>query len=66
MFGFFDLGNVWGEEQRMSFKDVRASVGVGISWISPMGPLRIALAKPLRKFPGDKIQGMQFQVGTSF
>jgi outer membrane protein insertion porin family len=39
---------------------------VGISWISPMGPLRLAIAKPIKKFDGDKIQTMQFQIGTSF
>jgi outer membrane protein insertion porin family len=44
----------------------RASVGVGISWISPVGPLRLAFAKPLKKFDSDKIQTMQFQIGTSF
>jgi outer membrane protein insertion porin family len=46
--------------------DIRASTGVGISWISPVGPLRLAFAKPLRSFDGDRIQNMQFQIGTSF
>jgi len=50
----------------VSFGDLRASTGVGLSWISPVGPLRIAFAQPLRKFAGDKIQKMQFQIGTSF
>ncbi|MCB2002287.1 MAG: BamA/TamA family outer membrane protein, partial [Rhodoferax sp.] len=42
------------------------SLGVGISWISPVGPLRLALAYPIRKFTNDKIQRVQFQIGTSF
>jgi len=46
--------------------DLRSSVGVGISWISPVGPLRIAVARPLSKFDGDKIQTLQFQIGSSF
>jgi outer membrane protein insertion porin family len=66
MFGFLDAGNVFGENEKVSFSDLRASVGVGLSWISPLGPLRLAAAHPIRKFPGDRIQTMQFQIGTSF
>jgi outer membrane protein insertion porin family len=39
---------------------------VGVSWISPVGPLRLALAKPLRREAGDRIQAFQFQIGTAF
>jgi outer membrane protein insertion porin family len=66
MFAFADAGNVWGEGEKMSLNELRASVGAGVSWLSPMGPLRIALARPLRKFAGDRIQTLQFQIGTSF
>ncbi|MDP3810786.1 MAG: outer membrane protein assembly factor BamA [Hydrogenophaga sp.] len=67
MFGFVDVGNVFGEnDTRPNAKDLRASVGVGLSWISPVGPLRFAIANPIRKFTGDKIQKFQFQIGTSF
>jgi outer membrane protein insertion porin family len=66
MFGFFDAGNVYGENEKIRFGDLRASVGVGLSWISPLGPLRLAVAHPIRKFPGDRIQKLQFQIGTSF
>ncbi len=66
MFGFVDAGNVFGEHEKVSLKSFRASTGVGISWISPIGPLRLAFAKPIRKFAGDRIQKLQFQIGTSF
>ena len=66
MFGFVDVGNVYGENEKMRLGDLRASVGVGLSWISPIGPLRLAAAQPIRKFPGDRIQRLQFQIGTSF
>ncbi len=66
MFGFFDAGNVYSETDKVTLKDLRASVGVGLSWISPIGPLRLALGNPIRKFAGDRIQRMQFQIGTSF
>jgi len=66
MFGFVDAGNVYGENEHVSFATFRASAGVGVSWISPMGPLRLAIANPIRKFAGDRIQKLQFQIGTSF
>jgi outer membrane protein insertion porin family len=66
VFGFVDVGNVYGESDKLSFSDMRASVGVGLSWISPIGPLRFAYANPVRKFTGDRIQKFQFQIGTSF
>jgi len=66
LFAFADVGNVYGEDQKMSFSDMRASTGLGLSWISPVGPLRLAYAKPIRKFAGDRIQSLQFQIGTSF
>jgi outer membrane protein insertion porin family len=66
VFGFMDVGNVFGEKEKYSFKEMRSSVGLGISWISPVGPLRLAVANPIRKQPGDKIQKLQFQIGTTF
>ncbi len=66
LFTFLDAGNVYGEHEKLNFSELRASAGVGLSWISPVGPLRIAYAQPLRKFPGDRIQKLQFQVGTNF
>ncbi|MDP2264002.1 MAG: outer membrane protein assembly factor BamA [Hydrogenophaga sp.] len=65
MFGFFDVGNVYGAGQKFAADDLRASVGVGLSWISPIGPLRFAYANPIRKKPDDKIQKFQCQIGTA-
>ena len=66
MYGFVDTGNVFGSDETVQFDQFRASAGVGISWISPMGPLRLAFATPLRKFDNDRIQNLQFQIGTTF
>lgn len=66
MFGFVDAGNVYAENQKLDLGSLRASTGVGISWISPMGPLRFAVAKALRTEPGDKITKFQFQIGSAF
>ena len=65
-FGFFDVGNVYAAGAKMSASDLRASAGLGISWLSPVGPLRLAYATPLRKQTDDKIQRFQFQIGTAF
>ena len=70
MYGFMDVGMVGGSDQGLAINadanSLRSSAGVGISWISPVGPLRLAFAKPIRKFDGDRIQNVQFQIGTSF
>jgi outer membrane protein insertion porin family len=51
----FDSGNV-----------VRSSVGVGLIWASPFGPLRFDYAVPLTKGPFDRVQQFKFGGGTSF
>ncbi len=66
MFAFTDIGNVFAENEKYAFKDMRASVGVGLSWLSPVGPLRFAVSDAVRKRPGDKIQRLQFQIGNTF
>ena len=56
-------------------KMLRSSVGIGISWVSPLGPLRLAYAFPVKYQKeddqangvfADRIQRVQFQIGTSF
>ena len=70
MYAFVDVGVVTGPDLGLALNadanSLRSSTGIGISWISPVGPLRLAISKPLRKFDGDKIQNLQFQIGTSF
>ena len=66
LFGFIDAGALYGEGEKIRGDALRYSTGVGLSWISPLGPLRFAFAVPLRKRPGDRIQRFQFQIGTSF
>jgi outer membrane protein insertion porin family len=66
LFGFFDVGNVWGESQSVSAQSLRASTGVGVSWISPIGPLKLSYGWPVLSEPTDRIQPFQFQFGTRF
>jgi outer membrane protein insertion porin family len=66
IFSFFDAGNVWREKERITAQSVRASAGLGLSWISPVGPLKLSWGSPVRSQSGDKIQRLQFQIGTAF
>jgi len=66
LYGFYDMGNVYGEFDKIQLNQLRSSYGAGLSWVSPMGPLRFAWARPARSFTGDRIQRLQFQIGTSF
>lgn len=66
VYAFADAGGLYGADENIQLGDMRASYGIGISWISPVGPLRLAYAKPFKQFPGDRIQPLQFQIGSSF
>jgi outer membrane protein insertion porin family len=66
VFAFTDAGNVWREGERIDAGSIRASAGLGLSWISPVGPLKLSWGTPLRSKPTDRIQRFQFQIGTAF
>ncbi|MBL0148953.1 MAG: outer membrane protein assembly factor BamA [Ideonella sp.] len=66
IFAFADAGNVWREGERINASSLRSSAGLGLSWISPVGPLKLSWGVPLRSQPTDRIQRFQFQIGTAF
>jgi outer membrane protein insertion porin family len=72
---FLDAGTVWGGETSSGFVDgcdntasdcLRYSTGVGVSWYSPFGPIKVVLAKPLNEQTGDRTETLQFQMGSQF
>jgi outer membrane protein insertion porin family len=63
---FIDAGNVYAADQNIDFGDIRYSTGVGISWFSPFGPLKLVFAKALNAQDGDRTQVLQFQLGQQF
>ncbi|HEY6353293.1 MAG TPA: outer membrane protein assembly factor BamA [Burkholderiaceae bacterium] len=65
-FVFTDVGNVWREDEKVLASDLRASSGLGLSWISPVGPLKMSWGKPVKSKSTDRIQQFQFQIGTAF
>ena len=66
IFAFADAGNVWREDEKPTWNSVRTSAGVGLSWISPVGPLKLSWGYPLQVLRNDRIQRFQFQIGTAF
>ncbi|OYY63324.1 MAG: outer membrane protein assembly factor BamA [Burkholderiales bacterium 28-67-8] len=66
LFTYLDFGNVWAVQDKLTFDSLRASVGLGISWVSPVGPLKVSYGWPIKKQPTDRIQELQFQIGTAF
>jgi outer membrane protein insertion porin family len=60
---FVDTGTT-GNREDMS--DMRASVGLGALWVSPLGPLKISIGLPVLKEPGDRKQYFQFTFGGAF
>ena len=66
IFTYFDAGSVWGDDQTPEFSDLRASAGVGLSWFSPVGPLKLSFGQPIKKKDGDETESFQFQIGSSF
>lgn len=75
---YADAGSLWGYKgpttwaqtlETMTFSDqntVRSSVGVGLIWASPFGPLRFDYAIPMSKGPNDRVQQFRFGGGTTF
>ncbi|MDB5863841.1 MAG: surface antigen [Betaproteobacteria bacterium] len=63
MSAFMDTG-MTGENYSLS--QMRVSAGVGVLWVSPMGPLKISIAAPLRSQPDDRKQIFQFTFGGAF
>jgi len=66
IFAYVDAGNVWGDHSMNLPDPLRVSAGLGLSWVSPVGPLKLSYGKPLRYVSTDRIQRLQFQIGTAF
>nr|WP_251370091.1 outer membrane protein assembly factor BamA [Polynucleobacter sp. JS-JIR-5-A7] len=63
VFTFVDGGNAFGQNINLVLK---YSYGLGLSWISPLGPLKFSYGIPYKAVPTDNVQRLQFQMGTAF
>ena len=71
---FIDAGNVFNTNCPsvsqncfdFSMDQMRYSVGVGVTWLTGMGPMTFGFAKPFNTKPGDEREGFQFELGRTF
>ena len=65
---FADAANIWGVDYNSSLDNdgIRSSVGLGLDWLTPVGPLTFSLATPITKEPTDIEETFRFNIGTSF
>jgi outer membrane protein insertion porin family len=66
---FFDTGRVYGDKEEIEFDpgDLRQSAGLGIAWLSPMGPVRLAYGWILDPEDSDHGPGSwEFSMASAF
>ncbi len=65
---FTDIADIWGVDYDSSLNkhEIRSSIGIGLDWFSPIGPMNFSLAQPLTKADGDKTESFRFNLGTTF
>ena len=66
---FMDVANIWGVDYDSSIDDgnkIRSSVGFGVDWYTPIGPLNFSLAAPISKATTDETETFRFNLGTTF
>ncbi len=72
---FLDVGNVFDSKcseyqvncTNFELQELRASVGLSLNWLSPMGPLAFSFAKPIKYDRAtDEREGFQFSLGAPF
>ena len=66
---FLDAANIWGIDYDSTLDDrskIRSSIGVGIDWLTPIGPLNFTLAETLSKSDSDVTETFRFNLGTTF
>lgn len=61
---FFDAGNSY--EELKNFPELRYTTGLGVRWISPVGPIRLEWGYNLDKEPGEDTSKFEFAFGTFF
>jgi outer membrane protein insertion porin family len=71
---FIDAGNVFSDAcgstqancSNLDLGSLSSSTGIGLQWLSPVGPLSMYISKPIQEQPFDKTESFQFSLGQSF
>ena len=70
-----DTGNVFAQDcgddgnincSEFDVGELRYSYGLGVTWITQLGPMSLALAATGNAGPLDRTEGFQFEIGTQF
>ncbi|WP_028454642.1 outer membrane protein assembly factor BamA [Chitinilyticum litopenaei] len=63
---FVDMGGIWGYGEEVDSSGLRYSAGVGFTWLSPVGPIKLVYGQAIGAKEGDKTEKFQFQLGQVF
>ncbi len=63
---FFDIGRGFDKWEEVRFNDLRRTVGTGVRWFSPMGPLRLEWGYNLKPEDDEGKSNWEFSIGTTF
>jgi outer membrane protein insertion porin family len=63
---FFDAGTVFLQDRSMSVADIRESIGVGMRYLSPIGPIGFDIGHPLDERSGEPSVRFHFNIGSNF
>jgi len=63
---FVDAGNVWADWRDIRWQDVKPGVGIGVRYLTPVGPLRVDVGWKLDKEPGESKSALLFSLGNAF
>ena len=65
---FYDTASLWGGNSFNLTPEqaFRASYGLGVTWISPLGPIKVSYALPMFNQPNDNLYPFQYMMGTTF
>lgn len=63
---FLDAGSVFLRDQSPALADLRYSAGVGVQYLSPIGPIGIDIGHPLDEQAGEPSLRLHFNIGSSF
>ena len=66
---FIDAANIWGVDYDSSIDDaseIRSSIGVGVDYLTVVGPLSFSLSQVISKNDNDVVEKFRFNLGTTF
>ncbi len=63
---FFDAGQVWLDERDADFLDQRSAYGLGLRYVTPVGPIRLDYGRKVDREPGESVGELHFSIGYVF